>query len=203
MPIGGLGWRPSEVASQREAPRLGTIGCFWRRFIISRRLVTWRALPARFGHWNSVWKRFSRLSKAGVLATYFALLAALSDMAHLARMADSTVVRAPVSAPAQKGAGKPGDRPLARRLQHQDPPEDRSSGPTHRVLPHRRRKERRAPLRDAARSRSRHHPSRGRRRQGIRRQSQSRRPPKTRRLADYALSVMPRGHPENLRQETL
>ena len=23
--------------------------------------VRWRALPERFGHWNSVWKRFERL----------------------------------------------------------------------------------------------------------------------------------------------
>ena len=28
--------------------------------------VTWRPLPERFGPWNSVWKRFSRLSRAGV-----------------------------------------------------------------------------------------------------------------------------------------
>jgi transposase len=31
--------------------------------------ITWRALPERFGNWNSVWKRFDRLSKAGVLET--------------------------------------------------------------------------------------------------------------------------------------
>ena len=29
--------------------------------------VTWRALPAEFGNWNSIWKRFWRLSQAGCL----------------------------------------------------------------------------------------------------------------------------------------
>ena len=28
--------------------------------------ITWRALPAAFGNWNSVWKRFGRLSQRGV-----------------------------------------------------------------------------------------------------------------------------------------
>jgi len=55
--------------------------------------ITWRALPARFGPWNSVWKRFSRLSKAGVFEDYFALLADLSGTAHLVQMFDSTIVR--------------------------------------------------------------------------------------------------------------
>ncbi|WEZ85897.1 transposase (plasmid) [Rhizobium sp. 32-5/1] len=32
--------------------------------------VRWRALPERFGHWNSVWKRFDRLSKAGVFEAF-------------------------------------------------------------------------------------------------------------------------------------
>ena len=34
--------------------------------------VRWRGLPERFGHWNSVWKRFDRLSKAGVFEAFFA-----------------------------------------------------------------------------------------------------------------------------------
>ena len=41
--------------------------------------ITWWALPEKFGHWNSVWKRFWRL------------------------MFDSTVVRAHVSAAGAKG----------------------------------------------------------------------------------------------------
>jgi transposase len=32
--------------------------------------ITWRALPAEFGNWNSVWKRFWRLSQAGVFEAF-------------------------------------------------------------------------------------------------------------------------------------
>ena len=72
--------------------------------------ITWRALPARFGHWNSVWKRFWRLSRTGVFEAFFQALAGLSQTAHLVQMFDSTVVRAHVSA-----AGAKGGR-IARRL---------------------------------------------------------------------------------------
>ena len=65
--------------------------------------ITWRALPERFGHWNSVWKRFDRLGKAGVFEDYFAMLAGLSGTAHLVQMFDSTVIRAHVSAAGAKG----------------------------------------------------------------------------------------------------
>ena len=75
--------------------------------------ITWRALPERFGHWNSVWKRFDRLSKAGVFEDFFALLAGLSGTAHLVQMFDSTIIRAHVSAAGAKG-GKPVRRSAAR-----------------------------------------------------------------------------------------
>ena len=65
--------------------------------------VTWRALPAEFGRWNSVWKRFWRLSRAGVFEAFFQALAALSQTAHLVQMSDSTAVRAHVSAAGAKG----------------------------------------------------------------------------------------------------
>jgi transposase len=65
--------------------------------------ITWRALPAQFGHWNSIWKRFWRLSRAGVFEAFFDALAALSENAHLVQMFDSTVVRAHVSAAGAKG----------------------------------------------------------------------------------------------------
>jgi len=65
--------------------------------------ITWRALPAEFGNWNSVWKRFWRLSQAGVFEAFFDALAAMSQTAHLVQMFDSTVVRAHVSAAGAKG----------------------------------------------------------------------------------------------------
>lgn len=65
--------------------------------------VTWRALPREFGHWNSVWKRFWRLSKSGTFEAFFEALAGMSETARLVQMFDSTVVRAYVSAAGAKG----------------------------------------------------------------------------------------------------
>jgi transposase len=68
--------------------------------------ISWRALPAEFGNWNSVWKRFWRLSRTGVFETFFQLLAEQSRTAHLVQFFDSTVVRAHVSAAGAKGGSK-------------------------------------------------------------------------------------------------
>ena len=80
--------------------------------------ITWRALPERFGHWNSVWKRFWRLSQSGTFEAFFDALAALSETAHLVQMFDSTVVRAHVSAAGAKG-GKIIRRSVARAVDFQ------------------------------------------------------------------------------------
>ncbi len=67
--------------------------------------ITWRALPAEYGPWN-VWKRFWRLSRAGVFEAFFEALAAISRTAHLVQMFDSTIVRAHVSAAGAKGGSR-------------------------------------------------------------------------------------------------
>jgi transposase len=98
--------------------RRGARGRDDRRFLealhyFSVHNITWRALPAEFGPWNSVWKRFWRLSRAGVFEAFFEALAGLSRTAHLVQMFDSTAVRAHVSAAGAKG-GRTAKRSAAR-----------------------------------------------------------------------------------------
>ena len=65
--------------------------------------ITWRALPHEYGKWNSVWKRFWRLSRSGVFEAFFQMLAEFSQTAHLIQFFDSTTARAHVSAAGAKG----------------------------------------------------------------------------------------------------
>ena len=76
-----------------------------RRFVnavlwIGRTGCPWRDLPARFGKWNSVWRRFRRWAAAGVWGR---VLAAVRDPDVSTLVLDSTVVRAhPAAAGAKK-----------------------------------------------------------------------------------------------------
>jgi transposase len=72
----------------------------------SKHSISWRALPLEFGHWNTTWRRFSRLSKNGTFERMFEVLSSDSEAARLAQMIDSTVVRAHVSAAGAKGGKK-------------------------------------------------------------------------------------------------
>ncbi len=104
-------WAHTLAVFRACLPRRGRKAEDDRRFLEALHFFTvenvrWRALPERFGHWNSVWKRFDRLSKAGVFEAFFDTLASMSSSAHLIQMFDSTIVRAHVSAAGAKGGKK-------------------------------------------------------------------------------------------------
>jgi transposase len=104
-------WAVTLEAFRAARSRRGDKGRDDRRFLealhsFAVHNVTWRALPAEFGNWNSVWKRFWRLSRTGVFEAFFQALAGLSSPAHLVQMLDSTVARARVSAAGAKGGSR-------------------------------------------------------------------------------------------------
>ena len=75
--------------------------------------ITWRALPSEFGNWNSVWKRFWRLSRSGVFEAFLQLLA---EPARRRMWSSSSTARRRARTsrpPAQKGAAESGARPFA------------------------------------------------------------------------------------------
>ncbi len=84
-------WAHTLAVFRACLPRRGRKAEDDRRFLEALHFFTvenvrWRALPERFGPWNSVWKRFDRLSKAGVFEAFFDALASMSSSAHLIQM---------------------------------------------------------------------------------------------------------------------
>nr|WP_292598939.1 IS5 family transposase [Mesorhizobium sp.] len=110
--MGRTRWRSSALRCRGARRKAGSTAASGGAALFLGHNITWRALPERFGKWNSVWKRFDRLNKAGVFETFFDHLAGLSSSAHLVQMFDSTVVRAHVSAAGAKRGQK--DQALSR-----------------------------------------------------------------------------------------
>jgi len=77
---------------------------------VARTGIPWEDLPARFGKWNSVWRRFDRWATKG---RWDSILAALRDPDLDILILDSSAVRAHACA---AGAKKNGMEPAVRRV---------------------------------------------------------------------------------------
>ena len=87
----------------------GRSGTDNRRFIeaiiwVTRNGARWRAIPAEYGNWNTIHRRFRRWSRKGVWQVIFNTLSVSADTEWL--MIDSTIVRAHQHAAGAKGGRK-------------------------------------------------------------------------------------------------
>ena len=92
--------RPDQRGSTGRNNRLFVEGVLW----IVRTGAPWRDLPAVFGEWNSVFRRFSRWSEKGVWARIFEAMSDDPDFEYL--IVDSTIVRAHQHSAGAKGGLK-------------------------------------------------------------------------------------------------
>ena len=74
-------------------------GMLWR----AREGAGWRAIPERYGKWNTVWRCFARWRDLGVFEAVFAALAESGAAEERVQMIDATVVRAHQHAAGAKG----------------------------------------------------------------------------------------------------
>ena len=82
-------------------------GILWR----AREGARWRAVPGRYGKWNTVWRRFARWRDLGVFEAVFAALAGSGAAEERLQMLDSTTIRAHQHAAGARGSPQKGGPP--------------------------------------------------------------------------------------------
>ena len=97
---GILPGRKGSVGVTAKDNRLFVNGVLW----VLRSGAHWKHLPAYYGNWKSVHKRFTRWSESGIWERIFEMLLADPDNRYI--MIDSTVVRVHQQAACGKGGAK-------------------------------------------------------------------------------------------------
>ncbi len=104
---GLLRQEPKIHTGDRERERVFLEAIDW----MDRSGAQWRLLPASYGVWNSVYKRFARWDELGIWERLFQAVADDPDLQSV--MIDATVVRAhacAAGAPREKGIGRRKER---------------------------------------------------------------------------------------------
>ena len=97
---GFLPGRPGWVGVTAKDNRNFVNGVLW----VLRSGAHWKHLPAEYGNWKSVHKRFTRWAKAGIWERIFQVLVADPNSTYI--MLDSTIVRVHQQAACGKGGAK-------------------------------------------------------------------------------------------------
>ncbi len=97
---GFLPGRKGSVGVTAKDNRLFVNGVLW----VLRSGAHWKHLPAEYGNWKSVHKRFTRWSKSGIWERIFDVLLADPDNRYI--MFDAMVVQAHQQAASGKGGAK-------------------------------------------------------------------------------------------------
>src|SRR5215207_120717 len=111
-------WAKMQLHCRGKKSDPGRSGEDNRRFVeavlwIARTGSPWRDLPAEFGPWNSVFKRFRDWVKGDVFQRLFDAASEEPDMEYA--MVDATSSRSTATAKAQKGDWEPGHRQVQGR----------------------------------------------------------------------------------------
>ena len=90
----------TECGRPSQETRQHLDGMLWR----AREGAGWRAIPDRYGKWNTVWRRFARWRDLGLFEAILAALAGSGAAEERLQMIDATVVRAHQHAAGAKAA---------------------------------------------------------------------------------------------------